>query len=186
MKRKSYSKIIEESRATRRALDILAEFTLGERTELVMDTPNAYADQKRQDDAIKTLTSDPMLIDYLDELATIDEKVNATDRFTELLISGENFGRAVLVKQYDEDGIPIRLIPLASIRLGKVFCDAETWELLGIEYKDYKGEQRILKKEDIIHYEPNDFHITPNTRYMGAERLSLQCILPCLCAQHTR
>jgi hypothetical protein len=154
--------------ATRRALDILAEFTLGERTELVMDTPNAYADQKRQDEAIKTLTSDPMLIDYLDELATIDEKVNATDRFTELLISGENFGRAVLVKQYDEDGIPIRLIPLASIRLGKVFCDAQTWELLGIEYKDYKGEQRILRKEDIIHYEPNDFHITPNTRYMGA------------------
>jgi hypothetical protein len=154
--------------ATRRALDILAEFTLGERTELVMDTPNAYADQKRQDEAIKTLTSDPMLIDYLDELATIDERVNATDRFTELLISGENFGRSVLVKQYDEDGIPIRLIPLASIRLGKVFCDAETWELLGIEYKDYKGEQRILKKEDIIHYEPNDFHITPNTRYMGA------------------
>lgn len=154
--------------ATRRALDILAEFTLGERTELVMDTPNAYADQKRQDEAIKALTSDPVLIDYLDELATIDERVNATDRFTELLISGENFGRAVLVKQYDEDGIPIRLIPLASIRLGKVFCDAETWELLGIEYKDYKGEQRILKKEDILHYEPNDFHITPNTRYMGA------------------
>ena len=125
--------------ATRRALDILAEFTLGERTELVMDTPNAYADQKRQDEAIKTLTSDPILIDYLDELATIDEKVNATDRFTELLISGENFGRAVLVKQYDEDGIPIRLIPLASIRLGKVFCDAETWELLELSTKITKA-----------------------------------------------
>jgi hypothetical protein len=154
--------------ATRRALDILAEFVLGERTELVMDTPNAYADQKRQDEPIKALTSDPALIDYLDELATIDERVNATDRFTELLLSGENFGRSVLVKQYDQDGIPVRLIPLASIRLGKVYCDAETWELLGIEYKDYKGEQRILKKEDIIHYEPNDYHITPNTRYMGA------------------
>ena len=154
--------------ATRRALDILAEFVLGERTELVMDTPTAYASQKRQDEAIKALTSEPELIDYLDALATIDEKVNATDRFTELLLSGENFGRSVLVKQYDEDGIPVRLIPLASIRLGKVYCDAETWELLGIEYKDYRGEQRILKKEDIIHYEPNDYHLTPNTRYMGA------------------
>ena len=54
-----------------------------------------------------------MLVDYLDDLATIDEKVNATDRFTELLISGENFGRSVLVMQYDPDGIPVRLIPLS-------------------------------------------------------------------------
>ena len=86
-KKRSYWKIIDREPATRRALDILAEFVLGERTELVMDTPHAYADQKRQDEAIKALTSDAMLIDYLDDLATIDEKVNATDRFTELLLS---------------------------------------------------------------------------------------------------
>lgn len=153
--------------ATRRALDILAEFTLGERTELAMDTPEAYADAKRQDEAIKMLADDPINVSYLDELATIDEKVNATDRFTELLISGENFGRSVLVCQYDEDGIPVRLIPLASIRLGKVYADMETWEILGIEYKDYKGEQRILKVEDIIHYEANDYHMVPNSRYFG-------------------
>ena len=153
--------------ATRRALDILTEFTLGERTELVMDTSRAYADQNRQNEAIKALSEDPMLVDYLDDLATIDEKVNATDRFTELLISGENFGRSVLVMQYDPDGIPVRLIPLASIRLGKVYADIETWEILGIEYKDYKGDQRILKAEDIIHYEANDYHIVPNSRYFG-------------------
>ena len=145
----------------------MAEFTLGERTELVMDTPRAYADQKRQDEAIKGLNEDPLLTDYLDDLATIDESVNATDRFTELLISGENFGRSVLVMQYDADGIPIRLIPLASIRLGKVYADMETWEILGIEYKDYRGEQRILKAEDIIHYEANDYHMVPNSRYFG-------------------
>ena len=153
--------------ATRRALDILTEFTLGERTELVMDTSRAYADQNRQNEAIKALSEDPLLVDYLDDLATIDEKVNATDRFTELLISGENFGRSVLVMQYDPDGIPVRLIPLASIRLGKVYADIETWEILGIEYKDYKGDQRILKAEDIIHYEANDYHIVPNSRYFG-------------------
>lgn len=153
--------------ATRRALDILTEFTLGERTELVMDTSRAYADQNRQNEAIKALSEDPLLVDYLDDLATIDEQVNATDRFTELLISGENFGRSVLVMQYDPDGIPVRLIPLASIRLGKVYADIETWEILGIEYKDYKGEQRILKAEDIIHYEANDYHIVPNSRYFG-------------------
>ena len=153
--------------ATRRALDILTEFTLGERTELVMDTSRAYADPNRQNEAIKALSEDPLLVDYLDDLATIDEKVNATDRFTELLISGENFGRSVLVMQYDPDGIPVRLIPLASIRLGKVYADIETWEILGIEYKDYKGDQRILKAEDIIHYEANDYHIVPNSRYFG-------------------
>ena len=97
--------------ATRRATDILVEFALGERTELAMDTPHAYASQQRQDEQIKSLNEDPMLTQYLDELADIDEKVNATDRFSELLASGETFGRPILVIQTDKYGIPIRLIP---------------------------------------------------------------------------
>ena len=80
---------------------------------------------------------------------------------------GRHFGRSVLVKQYDENGIPIRLIPLASVKLGKVYVDSETWELIGIEYKDYPDEHRIIKVEDMIHYEANDYHITPNSRYFG-------------------
>jgi hypothetical protein len=153
--------------ATRRATDILVEFALGERTELALDAPRAYASQERQDQEIKKLNEDPLLLDYLDELATIDEKVNATDRFSELLASGETFGRSLLVMQCDAYGIPLRLIPLASIRLGKIYCDAETWELLGFEYKDYKGDKRIVSVEDCIHYEANDYHMTPNARGFG-------------------
>ena len=153
--------------ATRRATDILIEFSLGERTELAMDTPRAYASQKRQNEEIKKLNEDPLLMDYLDELATIDEKVNATDRFSELLASGETFGRSLLVMQCDNYGIPLRLIPLASIRLGKIYCNAETWEILGFEYKDYKGDKRIVSVDDVIHYEANDYHMTPNARGFG-------------------
>ena len=153
--------------ATRRALEFLAEFVLGERTELAMRPVTSFATQAREDAEVKQLMSDPENLDLLDQLATIDENVSLNDNLNALFTSGRHFGRAVLVKQYDENGIPIRLIPLASVKLGKVYVDSETWELIGIEYKDYPDEHRIIKVEDMIHYEANDYHITPNSRYFG-------------------
>ena len=153
--------------ATRRALEFLAEFTLGERTELAMRPVTSFATQAREDAEVKQLMSDPENLDLLDQLATIDENVGLNDNLNALFTSGRHFGRSVLVKQYDENGIPIRLIPLASVKLGKVYVDSETWSLIGIEYKDYPDEHRIIKVEDMIHYEANDYHITPNSRYFG-------------------
>jgi hypothetical protein len=153
--------------ATRRALEFLAEFTLGERTELAMRPVTSFATQAREDAEVKQLMSDPENLDLLDQLATIDENVSLNDNLNALFTSGRHFGRSVLVKQYDENGIPIRLIPLASVKLGKVYVDSETWELIGIEYRDYPDEHRIIKPEDMIHYEANDYHITPNSRYFG-------------------
>jgi hypothetical protein len=153
--------------ATRRALEFLAEFTLGERTELAMRPVTSFATQAREDAEVKQLMSDPENLDLLDQLATIDENVALNDNLNALFTSGRHFGRSVLVKQYDEDGIPIRLIPLASVKLGKVYVDSATWSLIGIEYRDYPDEHRIIKVEDMIHYEANDYHITPNSRYFG-------------------
>lgn len=153
--------------ATRRALEFLAEFTLGERTELAMRPVTSFATQAREDAEVKQLMSDPDNLDLLDQLATIDEDVGLNDALNALFTSGRHFGRSVLVKQYDENGIPVRLIPLASVKLGKVYVDSETWELIGIEYRDYPDEHRIIKVEDMIHYETNDYHITPNSRYFG-------------------
>src|SRR4030095_5614013 len=153
--------------ATRRALDFLAEFTLGERTELTMRPTTSFATQAREDAEVARLMQDPENLDLLDQLATIDENVSLNDHLNALFTSGRHFGRGVLVKQYDEYSITIRLIPLASVKLGKVYVDSETWELIGIEYKDYQQEARIIKVEDMIHYEANDYHITPNSRYFG-------------------
>jgi hypothetical protein len=152
---------------TRRALEFLAEFTLGERTELAMRPTKSFATQAREDAEVALLNEDPANLDLLDELAGIDEACNLNDNLTAMFISGRHFGRAVLVKQYDENHIPIRLIPLASVKLGKVYVDSETWELIGIEYKDYQGEKRIIRTEDMIHYEASDYHISPNSRYFG-------------------
>ena len=153
--------------ATRRALDFLAEFTVGERTELTLRPTTSFATQAREDAEVARLMEDPANLDLLDQLATIDENVNLNDNLNGLFISAIHFGRSVLVKQYDEDGIPIRLIPLASVKLGKVYVDSQTWELIGIEYKDYQDERRIIMVEDMIHFENKDYHITPNTRYFG-------------------
>lgn len=156
--------------ATRRALDFMIEFMLGERTGVQATPSQRYANEAREKEALTDLADDPNIQMLLDELVQIDENVNLNDRMQEMVTSGDLFGHSVLVKQYDENHIPVRLIPLASIKLDKIYINLETWEFLGISYKDYQGDKRILKAEDIIHYEHQDFHITPNTRYYGLSK----------------
>ena len=36
-----------------------------------------------------------------------------------------------------------------------------------MEYNDYTTDKRILLAKDVLHYEENDFSITPNSRYYG-------------------
>jgi hypothetical protein len=153
--------------AVRTATILKAQFTLGERTKIVLDTPRVFATQDREDAELEKLNTMPEYLDLLEEMMNIDENVGLYDMLKKFLVSKENFGNGILVKQYDADGIPIRLIPLWSVRLGKRYVNAETHELLGIEYKDYEGEERILRIEDLIYDTADDFPITPNSRHFG-------------------
>ena len=153
--------------ATRRSLSFLAQFILGERTKIVMDVVEGFADPEDEEQAIKLLNDNMEYRAILNEIATIDKNVNLYNRLKDLEIAGHNYGRSILVKQYDADGIPNRLVPLWSLRLGKVYVNKETHELLGCEYKDYEGEERILKAEDIIYFTVDDYPISPNSRWFG-------------------
>ena len=77
--------------ATRRALEFLAEFTLGERTELAMRPVTSFATQAREDAEVKQLMSDPDNLDLLDQLATIDEDVGLNDNLNALFTSWSAF-----------------------------------------------------------------------------------------------
>lgn len=156
--------------STRDALEFQAQIIVGRRTDLIMSPPQAYADEQRENAEIKRLNQDTESLKLLDELAQIDADVGLNDHLQELLISKNNFGRAVQVVIRDDDGIPTALIPLASVKLGKIYLSYD-WRFLGVEYKDYQGDKRILRAEDIIHMENNDYHISPNMRWFGLSQM---------------
>ena len=103
----------------------------------------------------------------LEILMNRDEQIDIFTREIEMVFAGHGYGRSVLVKQYDAANCPKRLIPLSSPRLGRVWVDKNTWEFLGVEYNDYSTDKRILLAKDIIHYEIDDYQVTPNSRYYG-------------------
>jgi hypothetical protein len=156
--------------ATRDALEFESQMILGRRTDLIMSPNRAFADEKREQEEIARLNRDPESLELLDELAQIDIDVGLNEHMHELLHSQNQFGRAVQVIIRDEDGIPTQIVPLASVKLGKVYLSYD-WRFLGVEYKDYQGDRRILRAEDIIHMEHNDYHISPNMRFFGLSKM---------------
>lgn len=153
--------------STQRALFFLLNFLLGKDLTLAFEVNRKFATEERRETEIKAIQANEQYLDILEELMNRDEEVDLQSRLAELVFSAEAFGRAVQIKKYNRKGFPIELIPLSSTRLGRVWVDRKTWEFLGVEYLDYPREQRILLAKDIIHYEVNDFHISPNSRYFG-------------------
>jgi hypothetical protein len=149
------------------ALFTLANFTLGAETSITLGLNRKYANQQREDEQLELIQNNPEWLDVLEDLMNRDEDVDLHTRQTELLFAAGAFGRSVQVKQYGEGNLPCRLIPLASPRLGRVWVDKYSWDFLGVEYLDYTTDKRILLAKDVIHYEENDFSITPNSRFYG-------------------
>ena len=158
---------IRRDPSTQRALFFLLNFLLGKDMTLAFEVNRKFATQERRDEELKAITDNEQYLDILEELMNRDDEVDLTSRLAELVFSAEAFGRAVQIKKYNRKGFPCQLIPLASTRLGRVWVDKKTWQFLGVEYLDYPAERRILQAKDIIHFEVNDFHISPNSRYFG-------------------
>lgn len=158
---------IRRDGSTKLALSILSYFMLGKNTTISLGLARKYANKQRETDALQMIQDNPTYLDMLEEIMNRDDALDMIQREIQLIASAHAFGRAVQVRQYDNEGFPKRYIPLASARLGRVWVDRKTWAFLGVEYKDYTSNKRILLAKDIIHYEVDDWHITPNALYYG-------------------
>jgi len=158
---------IRRDGSTFMALFLLSIFTLGAENTITLGLSRKYANKQREEEHMREIQDNPQYLDILEDLMNRDEDVDLHTRQLELLFAGAAFGRSVQVKQYDQANMPCRLIPLSSPRLGRVWVDKYSWEFLGVEYNDYTTDKRILLAKDVLHYEENDFSITPNSRYYG-------------------
>ena len=158
---------IRRDGATFMALWLLCIFTLGSETTITLGLNKKFANKQREEDQLKAINDNPEYLDILETIMNKDEELDFHTHQLELMFAAGAFGRAVQVRQYGQDGLPCRYIPISPTRLGRVWIDKFTHEFLGVENKDYQSGKNILLAKDIIHYEENDFSITPNSRYYG-------------------
>ena len=152
----------------RRAVNLLADFTLGDRTLNVLDVTKEYPTKAQHDAAQKALQGNAEAQGIKAELDRINRVVNFDHWCTAAFIQCKVFGRAVLVIQDDpETGLPISLKLLSSMRLGRIFVNQVTWEIEGVEYIDYQGVQSIIPEDKMIYFTNLDYGISPNTLGMG-------------------
>lgn len=152
----------------RRSLNLLADFTLGDRTMHVLDVTQEYATKQEHDAAQKALQSNKDAQDDKQQLDKINRQVNFDHWLTAAFIQCKVFGRAVLVIQDDpQTGLPVALKMLSSMRLGRIFVNEVSWKIEGVEYLDYHGMQSIIPADKMIYFTSDDFGISPNTLGMG-------------------
>jgi hypothetical protein len=152
---------------TKLALSLLSYFMLGKNTTISLGLPRRYANKDRENKALQMIQNNDTYLDMLEEIMNRDDDLDMIQRQIALIASAHAFGRAVMVRQYDGEGFPKRYIPLSSARLGRWWVNRKDWQPLGVEYKDYTKSKRILLIKDIVHYEVDDWHITPNSLYYG-------------------
>lgn len=158
---------IRRDGATKRALLFICYFMMPDEPVLTLALNRKYANKQRETEQLTILQNDAEYLDMLEQVMNRDDDLDLYTRAVELEFSAHAYGRSVLVKQYDTSNYPIRLIPLSSPRLGRVWVDKRNWNFLGVEYKDYVVDKRILLAKDIIHHEVDDYGTTPNGRYYG-------------------
>ena len=82
------------------------------------------------------------------------------------------YGRSCIEKIRDETtGDIVRLNVINSKLLGDVVVNEDTWEFMGVKYKDLPTNDDLLPAEDIIYITRNDVHISPGSLYYGLSDL---------------
>jgi hypothetical protein len=113
----------------------------------------------------------PDITKYKNKLREIDEEVELRKAVQSICDNLFGYGRAVLVLLFNEEKIPIRLVPLSSLKLGRVYMDKNTFEFLGVEYLEIPDKKNILLATDMIYFTLNDNNVTPNSRYYGKSQI---------------
>jgi hypothetical protein len=153
------------------ALFTYCYFLLGPDSSITMGLGRKYASEQRKKENMNRIMNDPEYLDILEDIMNRDDdEIDLQARKLELVFQGAAFGRSVAIKKYDKRGLPCKLIPLSSTRLGRVYVDPD-WNFLGVEYLDYAKERRILLAKDIVYYTNNDMLMTPRSRYYGMSML---------------
>lgn len=156
----------------RLALSKKWNFILGAHISVSLDVNKEYQSDEERAQALNAIMAYEPYIKARDKANEILRRTN----FRKIIHSGgiqsSTYGRscAEIVRDKNTNRI-VRLNLVNSKLLGDVEVDPETWEFLGVHYRDLPKTEDLLEKENIIYITRNDHHISPGSMYYGLSDL---------------
>ena len=151
---------------TRRCVVLFAKFLMGKRTKTTIDVIREFMTPEMQEQVVSNTLNSPEAHKARTFIDQTNRKVKFREKLEGAIIQCKIGGRSVL-KVEEEKGIPTDLKLLNWGKLGKVYTDRKTWELLAVEYADRKKEEP-LRAEEIIYFPWQDYNVVADSLYMGA------------------
>ena len=148
-------------------------FILGARTSVSLDVAKEFQnDEDRANAMNQVLAYEPYKI-AMDCANEVLRKCNFRKVLHAAGIQASVYGRSCIEKvRNPADGNRIvRLNVLNSKLLGDVEVNKETWEFLGVHYRDLPKTDDLLEANDIIYITRNDYHISSGSMYYGLSDL---------------
>ena len=147
-------------------------FILGAHTSVSLDVDREYQnDDDRANAMNQVLQYEPYKI-AMDKANEVLRKCNFRKVLHAAGIQASVYGRACIEKvRNPADNRIIRLNVLNSKLLGDVEVDPDSWEFLGVHYRDLPKHDDLLEAQDIIYITRNDYHISSGSMYYGLSDL---------------
>lgn len=148
-------------------------FILGSHTSVSLDVNKEYQnDDDRANSMKQVLAFEPYRI-AMDKANEILRKCNFRKVLHAGGIQASVYGRSCIEKVRDpsDNNRICRLNVLNSKLLGDVEVDHDTWEFLGVHYRDLPKQDDLLEAGDIVYIPRHDYHISSGSMYYGLSDL---------------
>jgi hypothetical protein len=147
-------------------------FILGARTSVSLDVAREFQnDEDRANAMNQVLAYEPYKI-AMDCANEVLRKCNFRKVLHAAGIQASVYGRSCIEKvRNPADNRIMRLNVLNSKLLGDVEVNPDTWEFLGVHYRDLPKHDDLLEANDIIYISRNDYHISAGSQYYGLSDL---------------
>jgi len=163
---------IQADGSVKRGLSFWRKFLLGRKVNVGFRVKKAdLLKEEVADNIANRIDIHPDILEYKSRLRDIDDEAHLRENVQAICDNLFGYGRAALVMVFNDDKIPVRLIPLSSHSLGTVYMDKNTFEFLAVEYKEIEGDNNILLASDILYFTLNDNNVTPASRYYGTSQV---------------
>ena len=147
-------------------------FILGARTSVSLDVAREFQNDEDRATAMKqVLEYEPYRI-AMDKANEVLRKCSFRKVLHAAGIQASVYGRACIEKvRNPADNRIVRLNVLNSKLLGDVEVNHDTWEFVGVHYRDLPKHDDLLETQDIIYITRNDYHISSGSMYYGLSDL---------------
>lgn len=148
-------------------------FILGAHTSVSLDIAKEFQnDDDRANAMNQVLNYEPYKI-AMDKANEVLRKCSFRKVLHAAGIQASVYGRSCIekVRNPADNNRIVKLNVLNSKLLGDVEVNPETWEFLGVHYRDLPKNDDLLHAEDIIYITRNDYHISSGSLYYGLSDL---------------